>query len=108
MTPRYVLFYSKNMSFYGVFGITRILFAIEIDAFFYLFFLVADINYYYDIYCMTLNVLYILAHIFRIYVFVHFMSMVNKSLLIIIIIVIIIKVMIILMVAKQVFLYDKQ
>ena len=33
------------MSFYGVFGITRILFAIEIDAFFYLFiFFVADIN----------------------------------------------------------------
>ena len=57
---------------------------------------------------MTLNVLYILAHIVRIYVIVHFMSMVNKSLLIIIIIVIIIKVMIILMVAKQVFLYDKQ
>ena len=57
---------------------------------------------------MTLNVLYILAHIVRIYVIVHFMSMVNKSLLIIIIIVIIIIVMIILMVAKQVFLYDKQ
>ena len=60
---------------------------------------------------MTLNVLYILAHIVRIYVIVHFMSMVSKSLIIIIIIiiiVIIIIVMIILMVAKQVFLYDKQ
>ena len=59
---------------------------------------------------MTLNVLYILPHIVRIYIILYFMSMVNKSLLLIIIIVIIIIiiVMIMLMVAKQVFLYDKQ
>ena len=58
---------------------------------------------------MTLNVLYILPHIVRIYIILYFMSMVNKSLLLIIIIVtIIIIVIIMLMVAKQVFLYDKQ
>ena len=58
---------------------------------------------------MTLNVLHILPHIVRIYIILYFMSMVNKSLLLIIIIVIIIIiVMIMLMVAKQVFLYDKQ
>ena len=58
---------------------------------------------------MTLNVLYILPHIVRIYIILYFMSMVNKSLLLIIIIaIIIIIVMIMLMVAKQVFLYDKQ